>query len=76
MEVSIVEAKNQLSYLIRAVEEGEPVIITRSGRPVAQIVPPPASTRPVQFDGMRDRIKFLPGWDDPIDLDRFLKGDL
>lgn len=32
--------------------------------------------RKVQFDGMRDRIELLPGWDDPIDLDRFLTGDL
>jgi len=32
--------------------------------------------RKVQFDGMRDRIELPPGWDDPIDLDRFLMGDL
>jgi len=25
---------------------------------------------------MKDRIKFYPGWDDPIDEDRFLAGDL
>jgi len=25
---------------------------------------------------MRDRIKLLPGWDDPIDLDRFFAGEL
>jgi len=25
---------------------------------------------------MKGRIKLLPGWDDPIDLDRFLEGDL
>jgi len=25
---------------------------------------------------MRDRIKLLPGWDDPIDLDRFVAGEL
>ena len=32
--------------------------------------------RKIRFDGMRDRIELLPGWDDPIDLDRFLMGDL
>jgi hypothetical protein len=32
--------------------------------------------RKVRFDGMRDRVELLPGWDDPIDLDRFLVGDL
>lgn len=25
--------------------------------------------RKVRFDGMRDRIELLPGWDNPIDLD-------
>ena len=29
-----------------------------------------------RFDRMRDRVELLPGWDDPIDLDRFLMGDL
>jgi hypothetical protein len=32
--------------------------------------------RKIRFDGMRDRVELLPGWDDPIDLDRFLMGDL
>ena len=76
MDVSIAEAKNRLPELIRAVEAGEQVIITRHGKPVAQITPAPASHRKVQLGAMRDRIKLLPGWDDPIDLDRFLEGDL
>lgn len=41
MEVSIAEAKNRLPELIRAVENGEKVVITRHGKPVAQITPPP-----------------------------------
>lgn len=75
MDVSISEAKNRLPELIRAVEDGEKVVITRHGKPVAQLTPPP-QRRQVQLGGMRDRIKLLPGWDDPIDLDRFLAGDL
>jgi hypothetical protein len=27
----------------------------------------------VVLGGMRDRIRLLPGWDDPIDLDAFLE---
>jgi prevent-host-death family protein len=73
MDVSIAEAKERLDELIRAVENGEPVVITREGKPVAQIGPPPQ--RKVQLGAMRDRIKLLPGWDDPIDEDRFLAGD-
>ena len=76
MDVSIAEAKNRLPELIRAVEGGEKVVITRHGKPVAQLAPPPPERRQIQWGAMSDRIKLLPGWDDPIDLDLFLKGDL
>ena len=66
MDVSIVEAKNRLPELIRAVEEGEKVVITRHGKPVAQLSPPPPERRPVRLGGMKDRIQLLPGWDAPI----------
>jgi prevent-host-death family protein len=76
MDVSVAEAKNRLPALIRAMENGETIVITRSGRPVAQLTPPPPDRRQVRFDGMGDRIRLLSGWDDPIDLDDFLKGEL
>ena len=76
MDVSIAEAKNRLPELIRAVESGEKIVITRHGKPVAQLAPPPAERRPVRLGGMKDRIQFLPGWDAAVDLDRFLEGDL
>lgn len=76
MDVSIAEAKNRLPELIRAVEDGEEVVITRHGKPVAQIAPPPAERRRVRLGGMKDRIVLLPGWDAPVDLDRFSEGDL
>ena len=76
MDVSIAEAKNRLPELIRAVEDGEKIVITRHGKPVAQITPPPPERRQVRLGGMKDRIQLLPGWDAPIDLDRLLAGDL
>jgi len=76
MDVSIAEAKNRLPELIRAVESGEKVVITRHGKPVAQIAPAPPERRPVRLGGMKGRIQFMPGWDAPVDLDRFLEGDL
>jgi prevent-host-death family protein len=76
MDVSIAEAKNRLTELIRAVEQGEQVVITRHGKPVAQLTPPPSERRQIQWGALRGRIKLLPGWDDPIDLDRFLAGDI
>lgn len=76
MDISIAEAKNRLTKLIRAVEQGEPVVITRNGKPVAQLTPPPPKRRPVRFDGLKGRIQLHPGWDDPVDPDRFLDGGL
>jgi prevent-host-death family protein len=72
MQVSTAEAKNRLPELIRAVEAGEQVVITRHGHPVAQLAPPPVEQREVIFDGMRDRIRLLPGWDDPITEEELL----
>ena len=46
MDVSIADAKNRLPELIRAVEDGEKVVITRHGRPVAQIAPVTAAPSP------------------------------
>jgi len=76
MDVSLEEAKERLADLVRAVQSGEQVILMREGRAVAQITPAPPERRKVIFGGMKDRIKLLPGWDDPVDLDRFLEGDL
>jgi len=76
MEVSTAEAKNRLPELIRVVAGGERVVITRHGRPVAQLAPPPVEHRKARLGGMKDRVRLLPGWDAPIDPDRFLDGDL
>ena len=76
MDVTIAEAKNRLPQLIRAVEEAEHVVITRNGKPGARIAPPPLERRKVRFGSMRGRVQLHPGWDDPVDLDRFLEGGL
>jgi prevent-host-death family protein len=76
MKVSTAEAKNRLTELIRAVEAGERVVITRHGKPVAQIGPPPTEVRRARLGGMKKRIHLRPGWTAPVDLDRFFKGEL
>jgi hypothetical protein len=43
---------------------------------VAQIAPPPKERRKAQLGGMKDRIHLRPGWNAPVDPDRFLEGDL
>lgn len=74
MDVSVANAKNRLSELLRSVAEGEPVVITRNGKPVAQLVPPRADKRTVRFGTMRGKVHLKPGWDHPIDIDQFLSG--
>ena len=39
MQVNILEAKNRLSQLIKAVEAGEEVVIANRGKPVVRLVP-------------------------------------
>ena len=46
---NIAEAKSHFSALLADVEAGEEVVITRRGKPVARIVPEPASASSV-FD--------------------------
>lgn len=76
MDVSVAQAKNRLPELIRAVEGGESVVITRHGKPVAQISSPPAGRRRARLGGMKGRIELRKGWDAPVDPDDFLEGNL
>ncbi len=76
MDVSVAEAKNRPPELILPTEGGELVVITRNGKPVAQLAPRSPERRRVRFDNMQDRIQLLPGRNDPIDLDLFLEGHL
>ena len=39
MQVTVAEAKAQLSRLLDAVEAGQPVVITRRGKAIAELVP-------------------------------------
>lgn len=75
MTISIAEAKNQLSQLIRAVEQGEEIVITRNGKAVAKLASAPRDSRKVRFGTMRGRIHVKPGWDKPVTEEQFLQGN-
>ena len=66
MEVSVYAAKTHLSKLLARVEEGGDVVITRSGRPVARLVPvrPDAGARVLGRDAGRGWI--APDFDAPL----------
>ncbi|CAN5780815.1 hypothetical protein BH24ACT3_BH24ACT3_06970 [soil metagenome] len=59
--VGVHEAKTQLSRLLREVEDGGEVVVTRSGRPVARIVAPEGR---LGVAGSRGRFRGQVHWDD------------
>ncbi len=74
MEVGVAVAKSRLTALLRAAEEGETVVITRHGKPVAQLVPAPMERRRIRVGSMRGQIKFHRGWNKPMSEEDFLAG--
>jgi len=76
MHVGVAQAKNRFSDLLRSVEEGEIVVITRNGRPVAQLSPIAAVGRKVNIGWAKGAMELKPGWDAPIDPDEFLRGSI
>lgn len=66
INVNIHEAKTQLSRLLERVANGERVIISKAGTPVAELVPHVG--QPVVFGGMRGELAYGDdafGWPDP-----------
>ena len=65
--VGMYEAKTNFSKLVRQVAEGEEIVISKGGTPVAKLVPyeeaPPKPRKPGMFKGM---IEIAPNFDDPI----------
>lgn len=62
---SIFDAKAKLSEILDQVSEGEEIIITRRGKPVAKLVSiPQTGKRRLGFAA--GEVGFLPGWDEPL----------
>ena len=61
--VNIHEAKTHLSRLIERVESGQEVVIARSGRPVARLVPFRARKNPRVPGIWRGRVRLAPDFD-------------
>lgn len=74
-EVGVHEAKTQLSQLLRRVEGGEEVVVTRGGRAVARIVGVERGRAPKDRFGLLAAEVAEPGdWDEEADADTL--GDL
>jgi prevent-host-death family protein len=75
MEVTVHEAKTQLSRLLKLAEDGEVVTILRRGVPVARLTPvPPAASRQLGWDaGAVPDSALRPMTDD--EAEAFLRGE-
>ena len=77
MNVSVSEAKNKLTQLIQAVENGERVTICRQGKPIVDLVPTDtAEQKPPKFGTMKNLV-IDPDWARPQnDIEAWLRGDV
>ena len=53
LDISLAEAKAHLSELVERASQGEAVLITRRGKPVAQIVGVARERQPIDFEELR-----------------------
>ena len=60
---NIHEAKTNLSRIIERVEQGEEVVISRAGTPVAKVVPLEPRTRRTARGSLAGRIDLSGDWD-------------
>jgi prevent-host-death family protein len=58
--VSVAEAKARLSQLVAAAEAGDDVVITKRGKPVAQLVGMRPPKRPINLKWLRSRTSTMP----------------
>lgn len=62
------DAKTHLSELLAQVSQGKSFVITRRGKPVAELRPLAATHQSKSWLGLYEgKIKILPGFDDPLD---------
>ncbi len=76
MQVSVHEAKTQLSRLLDLIQDGEEVIIHRHGKPVARLAPVRQAGRS-PFGAMRGEFQMKEGWERPLtdeEADAFWEG--
>ena len=60
-EIALREAKAKLSQLVDAAERGETTIITRHGRPVAELTPVDARKARLRGKTLMDVLRAIPG---------------
>ena len=63
---NIHEAKTQFSKLVDRAASGEEIVIAKSGKPVARLVPFVAKVKPRQPGALRGKIRIKKSFDNPL----------
>lgn len=64
--VNMHEAKTHLSRLAERAAKGEEIVIARSGRPLAKLVPIGDERRPRKLGLWKGKVRLGPDFDDPL----------
>jgi len=76
MQVNVHEAKTHLSRLLERVQRGEEIVIGRSGKPVAKLVPYREAGGPRRPGGWKGRVRIASDFDElPAELAAAFRGD-
>ncbi|MFC6014569.1 type II toxin-antitoxin system Phd/YefM family antitoxin [Nocardia lasii] len=62
---NIHDAKTNLSRIIERVEQGEEIVISRAGTPVAKVVPLSRQVNRTGRGSLRGRVELSADWDSP-----------
>jgi len=65
-QVNIHEAKTHLSQILQEVEGGQEIIISRSGQPVARLVPATKKKHRRLPGSAKGKVHISPDFDDPL----------
>ncbi len=66
MNVSVYDAKTNLSRLLDRAAGGEEIVITRNGRPVAKLVPAVPARKPRKLGSLKGRLRVPRDFDAPL----------
>jgi prevent-host-death family protein len=72
-EVSIAEAKSRFSHLLERAAEGEEIVITRRGEPIAMLTRAPASRQKPRLGTMAGTFVLPKGWDTAMTDEEFVE---
>ena len=65
MQINMLEAKNQLSRLVKAALQGEEVIIARNGKPLVRLAPLESRRFHRKPGSLKGKLILRAGWDSP-----------